>query len=151
MYDKVVLFTVVEYLGKQLDSKSETYNEIEMKKVFAKLDTYRKTHLFSRKEAEELRDIGKKPAFEHVKDMPVDYSIYAIELLALWAKNTAKKDRAKIFYSDDKIFKLKSTMVMDMIRMNSRDPEAAARVRGIITDSRLVAKMFINLIDNEVE
>ena len=151
MYDKVVLFTVLEYLGKQLDSKDQTYQEEEMKIIHGKLDTYRRTHLFSPKQVAELREIGAKPAFEKVKGMPVDYSIYAIELLALWVKGTSKRDRSKIFYSDDKVMRLKSTMVMDMLRMNARDPEVATRIRGIITDSRLVAKIFINLLDNEVK
>ena len=158
MYDKVILFTVFEYLSKQIDSDTETYRETEMMEVRDKLNTYRRTHLFSPAEAKLLAEVESLKridllikAFKKVKDMPVDYSIYSLELLALWVQTTAKKDRAQIFYSDTKILKLKSTLVIDMLKMGARDADRVDEIRGIIMDSRLVAKMFINLVDNEVE
>ncbi len=149
--NKVVLFTVMEYIRKQLHSGNETYRSSDLAVLFARLETYQKTHKFTPQAAKEISELGDTDRFQRVRDVEVDYSIYALELLALWVKLIPKHARPMIYYSDHKILKLKSTLVMDVLKMKSRKAERADEVSEIVNESRLVAKKFLHLLDNEVK
>ena len=149
VFNKVVLFTVLEYLEKQMKEKS-TYQRDVMLQLLGQIKGYKTFARFSQEEANELSLLGSTPAIKKLREIEVDYSIYALELMALWVKLVPKRQRPHLNFSDSRILKLKSTLIMDMIRMKAQNADYAENVALIVSDSRLVAKKFIHLLDNEV-
>ena len=149
MYHRVILFTCLEYIDKQLQS-DETYRGAELKVILERLKAFKSFRKFSSKEAQELAKLGEKEAFQNVKKVEVDFSIYSLALLYEWIQMTPKKERPQLMISDSKITSLYSGLVMDMIRLKQRGKNYDS-VKEIVDASKLTAKRFINLLDNEVK
>ena len=148
MYHKVVLMTCLEYIEKQLQG-DETYRSAELGVILERLKAFKSFRRFSPEEAKELVELGKQKSFQDIKKTEVDFSIYALSLLFEWTKLTPKKERPQLMLSDSKITSLYSGLVMDMVRLKQRS-STYEKVKNIVDDSKLTAKRFIHLLDNEV-
>ncbi len=145
--NKVTLFTVLEYIEKQRKEHKDMYHADELIKLSGAIKGYQTFHRFSREEALVVTELGKEPSMQKLKETEVDYAIYVIELLYLWSK-LPKAKRPHLNYSDAKIAKLKSNLVMDMLR--TKDTENHAQVKEIIEQSRLVAKQFFGFFESRL-
>ena len=148
LYHRVILFSALEYIQKQVDNP-ETYRVDEMKLILGRLKAYQSFRRFSVEEAKELAQIGSQESFQKVKEIQVDFSMYSIALLYEWIKITPKKERPKLMLSDSKITSLYAGLIKDMLGLKLRSTEYD-RVKHIVDESKLTAKRFIHLLDNEV-
>jgi len=150
MLNKLIIFTVHDYVERQLQSDVTTYNVPQLKALYAKLHTYRSTHKFTLSEAKIIMDLSKNEAINKLTTTQIDYSIYALELITLWVKMYPKNVRPALFYSDKKILALRSKLTMDMLGLKRSDSKRIEEIDEIVKTSKLVAKQYIHLIDNQV-
>ena len=146
--NKVVLFTVLEYIEKQKSQHDEIYQREELTKIASSIKGYQMFHRFSQSEANVVIALGKEPSMQKLKETEVDYAIYAIELLYLWAKQVPNSNRPHLNYSDTRIRKLKTTLIMDMLK--TRETESHPRIKEIVEQSRLVAKHFFGFFESRI-
>ena len=149
MFNNIILFTILDYIEKQVED-TETYQRDFMLRILSSLRGYRIMHKFSKEEAIYITEFGKKEEFQKVKDIEVDYAIYSISLLNRWLDVTDKKNRPHLNISPNKIRKLESNLVMDMLRLKQRNTESYAKVKEIVNDSKLTAKKFVWLLQEEL-
>jgi len=149
MYHRTILFTCLEYIDRQLQS-DETYRADELRVILERLKAFKSFRRFNAEEAKELAKIGEQEAFQNIKKIEVDFSIYSLSLLYEWTKLTPKKQRPQLMISDAKITSLYSGLVIDMLRLKQRGTNYE-KIKQIVDDSKLTAKKFIHLLDNEVE
>lgn len=149
-FNKAILFTVYEYLDKATKEDS-TYQRTELIKLKSSITGYRVFHRFSKEEALNLEEIGKRPEFIRLRENEVDWAIYALELMFLYISFVNKSDRPVMNYSDTRVKKLKANLITDMLKLKHKDAESHARIKSIIDDSRLTAKMYLGLLIEEVK
>ena len=151
-FNKVILFTVYSYLDKQLSQVDYSYQKDALREMTTKIMGFRNFHKFTLAEAKEIKTLGGTPAFEAVRKIEVDYSIYAIELLYLWVELVPRSKRPVLNISDKKIKKIRADLTMDMLRLRHSDvsPERIEEVKGIVAQSKLTAKKFTYMLDEEV-
>ncbi len=149
MFNKVILFTCLEYIEKQVENK-DTYRRDFMVRILSSLRSYRVMHRFSKEEAIYIAEFGKKEEFQKIKEKEVDYAIYSISLINLWLDIVDKKDRPVLNISPVKIKQLQSNLVMDMLKLKQRDKGSYSVVKEIVFDSQLTAKIFIGLLEKEL-
>ena len=150
MLNKLIIFTVHDYIERQLKSDVTTYNVPQLKALYRKLHTYRSTHKFTIGEAKIITDLGEDEAIRKLTNIQVDYSIYALELITLWVKMYPKNTRPALFYSDKNILALRSKLTMDMLGLKRSDSKRIEEITEIVKASKLVAKQYLHLIDNQV-
>lgn len=147
LLNKIILFTIVEYLEKQMLDE-ESYQRDAMRKIVSSINGWKTFHRFSRAEAELVGKWGQTEAMTKLREVEVDYSIYALELLQLYVTLVPKKQRAHLGISDAKITMLKANLIKDMLRLKQRGG-SYDRIKDITDQSRLVAKRFFHYFDEQ--
>ena len=140
LLDKLVIFTVLEYL--EIQTQSDTYQRDELVTLMSGLRAHRFSHKFQPSEVKRLNKAGEDEALQNLKEVQVDYSLYCIALITEWIKDIPKRDRPHINFSDKRILKLKANFVLDMLKMKQVDEEEHARVKEVSFGSQLTAKHF---------
>lgn len=148
LFNKVIIFTVLEYLEQQL--LKDTYRREELLSILSALRGYRTFHRFTQEESKLIVNIGNTEAVQRLKDIEVDFSIYSISMLNLWVDLIDKKKRPSLNISDKRIKKLHSNLIMDMLGLKQRDEGEYLRIKEIVSQSKQTAKMFVNLMEEGI-
>ena len=146
--NKIILFTVMEYLDKHTKTKS-CYQRDKMIKILGAVKGYSVFHRFSKEEAEYITKLGKTDTMKNIKEIEVDYAVYALELLNIWIDIIPKKERPHLNYSDKRIKFLKAELIRDLLALKYKNEEEYSKVKEIVTQSRIVAKQFFHYFDEE--
>ena len=149
-FNKAILFTILEYLEKATLAEN-AYERDKLLRLKSCISGYRAFHKFSREEALYLTELGKRKEMIRLRENEVDWAIYALELMYMYITTIHKKDRPHINFSDAKIKLLKAHLITDMLRLKQNNIESYDRVKEIINDSRITAKMYIGLLYKEVK
>lgn len=149
MFQRLILFSVEAYLD-DIEPK-ETYEYNKLLAIRQSIRSYILFHKFDKEEDRYLKVLADTPTMKSMSDMEVDRHIFAIELLYLYTTLLPKKDRAHLNIADKKILLVKSTMVIDMLKLSKKDSESHKRVKEIIDDSRIAAKTYYHFIDEFIK
>jgi len=148
IFTRLILFTVEGYLA-DIDPKV-TYNYAFLLRIRTAIRMFIQGHRFSREEFLIVNKLSGSDFMNKLVERQVDRTIYAIELLTLYIMLIDKAERATLNISDKKILNLKSEFVMDMLKMRMNKPEEHQRVKQIVEDTRINAKMFFNYCEEEI-
>jgi len=143
VFQRLILFSVDGYLDDI--SNETTYNYAFVLRIRTSIRSYILFHKFNKEEDSLLKELAETTAMKNMSNMQIDRVMFAIELLYLYITQIDKKDRAHLNISDDKIKKLKSTLVMDMLKLKHRS-DSYDNVKEIVDDSRVGAKHYFYFI-----
>ncbi len=147
--NKLVIFTALEYIQKAVEEET-TYEREFMLRILGQLKAYRVMHRFNQEEANMLTRLGEEPAMKAIREKEIDFGIYSLSLLTLWIERIPKKERPHLNISDAKIMKLKSNLIMDVLRLKQKNKDSYERVKEIVDDSKLVAKQFFAHVEESL-
>ena len=136
MHKKLILHTVDLYLTQGL--KGNVYQRAVVQNIASKIAGYNIFHKFTQDEHKTLISIGKEPYMQRLKEVQIDWTVYALELLVLLLKDGNKI----VNLNNKKVYEYKSKMVMDMIGLKHDDAEKHSATKEIVMQSRLVAKQY---------
>jgi len=139
IHKNLCLHTVGLYLEEAL--KGEPYQKDKLRYIKTKIQGFLVFHRFSKSEHDILIELGEQEFMKKIKQVEVDFSVYALELLALWYNDTEAKDRG-INLSKEKVMEYKANLVKDMLGLRLRDSDNHKQVKKIVRESQLVAKQF---------
>jgi len=146
---RIILYSVEGYLD-DISSKT-TYNYAFVLRIRTAIRSYITFHRFSPDEHKLVMKLADTPEMKGMSEYGVDRTIFAIELLYLYVTLIPKSDRAHLNISDEKIKKLKSQMVMDMLKLKQENEESHKRVKEIIQDTRVAAKRYYHFIERYID
>ena len=141
LHNKLILHTAFMYFEKAIEN--ECYQRAAILELKTKLQGYRVFHRFSQDEAKYITKLGEDEFMKKLKEQFVDFAVYAIYLMVNWIEVTEKKDRPSINISDTKIRKIKSEIIMDMLRLKKSDSDTYANIKEVIDTTKLVAKQYV--------
>ena len=142
---RLVLFSVESYLN---DITAETtYNYPFVLNLRTSIRSYIHFHRFNKEEHKLVLALADTPGMESMTEVEVDRTLFAIELMYLYITLIDKKDRAHLNISDTKIKKLKSTLIVDMLKLKHDNPDSHLRVKSILDDTRVAAKRYYSHIE----
>ncbi len=134
LHSILIHLTCLEYLITQLED--ETYNKDFVLRIKTLLNGYLVFHRLSDKEAEILTELGKDKYMINLREVQINYGLFAMELLVL------HQNKLSINVSKKKILQYKSNLVMDMLKLKHRDDAMYSRVKSTVDDSRITAKSY---------
>lgn len=141
VFNKLILFTVTEYLEK---AKAEGLTgEPFHNEIIGAISKYKTFAKFSVKEARIIIKMGESEAMHRIKEQQISWVVYALELLKLWVEAVPKKYRPHLNISDERLRTGRSKFVMAMIRLKSADPKEHAHKQNIMNDSTVTAKKYL--------
>jgi len=146
---RIILYSVEGYLDDI--SSSTTYNYAFVLRIRTAIRSYITFHRFNPDEYRLVMKLADTDAMQKMSSMEVDRVIFAIELLYLYTTLIPKKDRAHLNISDEKIKKLKSQMIIDMLKLKGKDAESHKRVKEIIDSTRVAAKHYYYFIERYID
>ena len=141
MHNKLILHTVDMYLEKALEN--DCYQKDNIRLLRSKILGYKTFHKFTKAESDEIIALGTHQYMVRLRERHVDYAVYALSLLAEWVERRDKKDRPALNISDKRMLEMKSNLIMDMLMLKKREPEIYNKVKDIIAESKMVAKMYV--------
>ena len=139
LHEALILFTVMETLGKEVTAGVST--SPFHKDIVGRLKAWSTMRRFAQDEAKHLIALGSDPYMEQLKKMDISYTVYALELLKQWA-NDPDYRRSAIGISKAKLRAGRAVFALDMIKLKKRDAEKYADTKEIIDDSVITAKKF---------
>ena len=142
---RLVLFSVEAYLDDI--SVETTYNYPAMLELKSAISAYIITHRFSKEEHKLVLALADTDVMKAMTDTEVDRNLFSIELLYLYVTKIPKKDRAHLNISDKRLTSLKSTLIVDMLKLKHDNPDSHLRVKSILDDTRVAAKRYYSHIE----
>ncbi len=143
LHNKLTLLTVLEYLTTQLE-QPDTYQREFIQRIKVALDGYLIFHRLSPEEAKTLTDLGNDTYMKKIREIEINYGLFAMELLVL------HKDKLSINISKKKILQYKSNLIKDLLKLKYRNEESYAKVKAITDDSRITAKSYYHYTEGEL-
>ena len=137
---KLILFTIEGYLDDI--SPYSTYNYEFMLKLRSAIRGYMTFHKLTPAEYKQIIALSDTEYMMKLRDVEVDRTLFALELLTMYISLVPKKQRATLNISDKKLLHAKSELIMDMLKLKRKDDASYKRVKEIADDSRITAKGY---------
>jgi len=147
LHEALILFTVMETLGKEVNANVTT--SPFHKKIVGRLKAWSTMRRFSQKEAKHLISLGENPYMEKLKQSEISYVVYALELLKLWEADVDYKKNG-IGIPRAKLKAGRAVFALDMIKLKKRDSDKYVETKTIIDDSVVTAKKFYSFTKENV-
>ena len=147
LHEALILFTVMETLGKEVVAEVST--DPFHKKIVGRLKAWSTMRRFAPDEAKHLIELGKNPYMEHLKRSEISYTVYALELLKQWA-NDPDYRRSAIGVSKTQLRAGRAVFALDMLKLKTRNVEKYSETKQIIDDSVITAKKFYSFTKDNV-
>jgi len=140
VFEKLILFTIEGYLD-DIAAKT-TYNYEFVLKIRSAVRGFMTFHRLNKEEYDKVMALAETDYMKKLRDVQVDRTLFALELIHLWVSLNPKKERATLNISDKKLLHAKAELVMDMLKLKSKDEDSYRRVKEIADDSRITAKGY---------
>ena len=140
VFEKLILFTIEGYLD-DITAKT-TYNYEFVLKIRSAVRGFMTFHRLNKEEYDKVMALAETDYMKKLRDVQVDRTLFALELIHLWVSLNPKKERATLNISDKKLLHAKAELVMDMLKLKSKDKDSYKRVKEIADDSRITAKGY---------
>ena len=147
LHEALILFTVMETLGKEVTANVTT--SPFHKKIVGRLKAWSTMRRFSQDEATKLIKLGDDPYMETLKKEEISYVVYALELLKLWEADEDYKKSA-IGITRAQLKAGRAVFALDMIKLKKRDSDKYAETKTIIDTSVVTAKKFYSFTKDNV-
>ncbi len=150
LHHKLIMHTVDLYIEKALQG-GEVYQKDKLIQLHTKLMGYKTFHKFSPEETKVLEKVGEYEEMKKLKEVWVDFSVYATSLLNEYLNYYDKKDRVKLNINDNKIKAIRADVVKDMLLLKKKDEESYNKVKEVIDISRQTAKRYLYITDKLIK
>ena len=144
--NKTMLFLVHDYIVSAQSQKTKEGKQVEIPpqlvRLRASIAGFKKFHMFTIEEAEELTVIAKEDELLKILDQDVSYIIVAMELMKRWSESIPKNQRPALSVSD-KHFKLGASHFWQaMIYLKEHANEEYLAKKETIDNSKKMANEF---------
>ena len=143
--NKIICFLVHDYIVSAQSQKNKEGKEVQIPPQLIRLRGsiagFKKFHMFSVEEAEELSLIAKEEALLKILDQDVSYIIVAMELMKLWTQSIPRNQRPILI--SDKHFKLGGSYFWNaMLFLKSEANDEYLAKKNTIDNSKIMANQF---------
>ena len=143
--NKIILFLVQDYIVSAQSQKTKEGKQVQtppqLTHLRASIAGFKKFHMFTIEEAEELSLIAKEEGLLEILDQDVSYIIVTMELMKLWTQTIPKNKRPVLI--SDKHFKLGGSYFWNaMIYLKSEANDEYIEKKNTIDNSKKMANDF---------
>ena len=139
LHTALMLFSASAYIQDEI--KNGNTNDELHHKIVSGIEAYKTFRRFSAEELKLIQDIQKDEAMSRITKTEICFVCYALSILKLLSEDESKRD-VIIGVSKKKLRMGDSVFVIPMLKEKRRDIERYERLKKIIEESRVNAKLF---------
>jgi len=140
LLNKVILFTIESYIDKCIEEGTEP-TPLHFR-ILAAIKGWKKFHMFSVQEAEQVIKIAEDKGLRKILDEQVSFLIFSLELIKQLTEQTPKKYRPVLNISPKKLVGGRALYAISMLKLKQQDEEQYKETKNVIDTSVITAKHF---------